>query len=241
MTAHEGPPTPDAGAESPGAVLPSGWLRSTVTWLEMTAPPWAPGAPPPLLPPSPELRVDRGDGMGVADYRALYRAVGEAWMWWERLGLSDDALAGAIAAPGAEIRLLRDGNGAVLGYSEIARRTPGEAEIAYFGLVPAAIGRGLGRFLMTATLLAAWGDGDSAKPGATRRVWLHTCTEDHPAALAFYRRSGFRPWRSTTQVIPDPRRTGLIPATASPHIPLIAPPGAAAGASGSMLTDESDP
>ena len=57
-------------------------------------------------------------------------------------------------------------------------------EIAYFGLMPWAIGRGLGRWLLGAALSVAW-------RGAPERVWLHTCTMDHPAALPNYLGRGF--------------------------------------------------
>ena len=86
-------------------------------------------------------------------------------------------------------------------------------EIAYFGIVPEMLGQGLGRVLMDATLRAAWSAG-------TERVWLHTCTEDHPGALAFYERMGFRRTRSEAVWIDDPRLAGILPHAASPHIPL---------------------
>ncbi len=59
----------------------------------------------------------------------------------------------------------------------------------YFGLLPEFIGRGLGGPLLTAAVRRAW-----EIPGA-RRVWLHTCTEDHPQALANYLSRGFSVFR----------------------------------------------
>ena len=70
------------------------------------------------------------------------------------------------------------------GYVELDRRVEGEVEIAYFGLVPDCIGRGLGSALLDWALERAWSD----RPC---RVWLHTCSLDHPKALAVYRRAGF--------------------------------------------------
>jgi ribosomal protein S18 acetylase RimI-like enzyme len=61
--------------------------------------------------------------------------------------------------------------------------------------------------------------------GGTRRVWLHTCTNDHPAAIAFYRRCGFTPYKFAIEVMEDPRLSGAYPETAAPHIPLIRPKG----------------
>ena len=65
-------------------------------------------------------------------------------------------------------------------------------------------------------LARAW-----AKP--IRRFWVHTCTFDHPAALPFYVRSGFKPYALQIEVHPDPRLTGHLPRDVAPHIALIEP------------------
>ncbi len=71
------------------------------------------------------------------------------------------------------------------GYFELCEHDDGAVEIVYFGLLPDFIGRGWGKYLLTGATQAAWGLGPS-------RVWLHTCTLDHPAALPNYLRRGFR-------------------------------------------------
>ena len=57
-------------------------------------------------------------------------------------------------------------------------------ELKNFGLVQAAQGRGLGPRLLHVALEAEWRRGPS-------RIWLHTDTWDHPAAIPTYRRAGF--------------------------------------------------
>jgi hypothetical protein len=57
--------------------------------------------------------------------------------------------------------------------------------------------------------------------GVTAKVWLHTCTHDHPAALPFYLRSGFRPFRRQIEVADDPRLDGTAPLGAARHVPII--------------------
>ncbi|MGF1639957.1 MAG: GNAT family N-acetyltransferase [Rhodospirillales bacterium] len=191
---------------------PAGKLRQVVTWLEMTAPPWGDGPPPANPAPCGDVAVVRFDALSVADYRALQRLIGEAWLWWERLTVGDAALAALLADPGTEIRRLTVG-GTVAGFSELDRRRPGEVELSFFGVAPPFIGLGLGRYLLAETLAAAW----AVRP---RRVWLHTCDHDHPQALGFYGRAGFRPYRRETVLIDDPRRLGLLPLDAAPHVPL---------------------
>ena len=64
-------------------------------------------------------------------------------------------------------------------------------EIAYFGLLPEFVGRGWGSYLLTSAVREAWAiEAD--------RVWLHTCTLDHPAALPNYLHRGFSPVRTET-------------------------------------------
>ena len=207
-------PLGPAGPEAPPpAPPPPGKLRSVITYLDMRAPPWGEGAPPDVPAPSPGIRLELASDVTVPAYRSLYEAVGEAWLWWERRLMSDADLAAILADPAVEVRVLY-ADGAVAGYSELDRSRAGEVEIVYFGLTPGFIGRGLGGYLMRATLRAAWA-------GGTTRVWLHTCTEDHPAALAFYGRCGFRAYRTETVTIDDPRLAGTkLAGTARPGIGL---------------------
>ncbi len=90
------------------------------------------------------------------------------------------------------------------GFAELDRRAEPDIELAYFGLVPEFIGRGLSNYLLSAALDIAW----SHEP---KRVWVHTNTLDHPRALALYQRLGFQPYKQERKTIPDPRIAGLIP------------------------------
>jgi GNAT superfamily N-acetyltransferase len=99
-------------------------------------------------------------------------------------------------------------DGVPAGYVELDRREPPGVEIGYFGLMPEFIGQGLGAFLLDWAIRHAW----RARP---RRLWLHTCDLDHPRALAFYQKLGFRIYdRRTTEAhlppgVPEPiRRPG---------------------------------
>jgi GNAT superfamily N-acetyltransferase len=100
------------------------------------------------------------------------------------------------------------------GLLELDFRMPGECEVSFFGVTTKFIGTGAGRWLMNQALVRAW-----SRP--LRRVWIHTCTFDHPAALAFYIRSGFRAYAREIEIVEDPRLTGVLPRTAAPHVPII--------------------
>jgi ribosomal protein S18 acetylase RimI-like enzyme len=118
-------------------------------------------------------------------FRYLYREVGRRWHWVDRLPWTDERIREHLATPGVEIWVLST-DGVPAGYVELARGAGGVVEIAYLGLLPEFIGRGAGQALLAAALGRAWDSPD------TTRVWLHTCTLDHPRALPNYLAAGFR-------------------------------------------------
>jgi GNAT superfamily N-acetyltransferase len=188
--------------------LPPGSVANLVTCLEMLAPP----APHPARPLQPGVAIGRWDAPDLGAYRSLFRQIGEDWLWTSRLLMPDDKLRATLGDPREEVFVLtRDGTR--IGLLELDFRTEGECELLYFGLTGHAIGQGLGRHLMDFAIARAW-----AAP--VRRFWVHTCTFDHPSAVGFYMRSGFRPYAMMVEVHPDPRLTGHLPRTAAPHVPL---------------------
>jgi GNAT superfamily N-acetyltransferase len=100
------------------------------------------------------------------------------------------------------------------GLLELDFREPGQCEIGMFGVTAKLVGTSGGRWLMNRALEIAW-----SRP--VTRVWLHTCTFDHPAALAFYQRTGFRPFRRQIEVADDPRLDGTAPRSVARHVPVI--------------------
>jgi GNAT superfamily N-acetyltransferase len=187
--------------------LPPGKIAAVVTFLEMRRP------PPAQARRRADLSLEPLAG-ALERYRLLYRRVGEAWLWFSRPLLADEDLAAVLNDPEVAALALTDGS-QDLGVVELDFRTSGECELAFLGVVPEAIGSGLGRFLIEAAIERAF-----ARP--VQRLWLHTCTLDHPGALAFYRRAGFVPYRRAIEVADDPRLTGGLPPDAAPDVPVIA-------------------
>ena len=175
---------------------PEATLDIAVTWLEMTVRPTHPS----FARPSGVALMRAGDP-GAEFYRYLYNRVGEDWLWYERRAMTDEALDAIVSDERVEIYVLYR-NGAPVGFAELDRRQAGEIELAYFGLMPDAIGQGLGVWLLHEAIDIAW----SHEP---ERLWLHTCTLDHPRALSLYQRAGFTPYRQEARTIPDPRAAGL--------------------------------
>ena len=153
------------------------------TYLEMTRPDALDGAPA----PGDGVAVERVDTPAPSLWRFLYTEVGRQYHWVDRLAWTDDEIRRYLAAPGLELWLLRVDQ-AVAGYFELRPDAEGGVEIAYFGLLPAFVGRGLGKYLLTCAVRRAWERGAA-------RVWLHTSSLDHTAALPNYLARGFRVWK----------------------------------------------
>jgi len=116
--------------------------------------------------------------------RDLYLRVGERWDWIDKRPWTDEQWKEYAAA--AELRTFAGYyDDALVGYYELRRDREGGIEIAYFGLLPEWIGRGLGGALLTSAIEGAW----RMEPN-TSRVWVHTCNRDHPQALANYQARG---------------------------------------------------
>jgi GNAT superfamily N-acetyltransferase len=192
------------------SAVAQGHVAAVTTSLEMTAPPTRSASPTGLAPPYELAVLERSE---LAPYRDLFRKVGEAWLWSSRLIMPDADLRAILDDPHVDIFVLRHA-GETVGLLELDFRQAGECELAFFGLVPPAIGKGLGRALMNEAIARAW-----MRP--IKRLWVHTCTFDHPGARAFYMRSGFRPYAVHVEVMADPRLTGHLPRHCAPHVALI--------------------
>ena len=81
-----------------------------------------------------------------------------------------------------------------VGVANLEPQPDGDVEITAFGLLPDHVGRGLGGHALTLTIQQAW-DSEPVKSPAVRRVWLHTCSFDHPNALRNYQRRGLTVYR----------------------------------------------
>lgn len=188
--------------------VPGGEVAAVVTTLDMRDRP----RPRPL--PESGLRLAPWRGVSPEKYRTLFARVGAPWLWFSRLAIDDAALLRIIHDPKVAVYAVLDRGGLEVGMLELDFRRAGACEIGYFALIPELAGQGHGRWLMAHALQLAW-------RGDVARVWLHTCTLDHPSALNFYRAQGFVATGRTIETFADPRLSGLLPPDAAPQIPLL--------------------
>ncbi len=190
--------------------LPPGKIAAVVTSLEMLAQP----AERPDPPGTEGFSLDRIDGNDIERYLDVYRLLGERWMWFSRLVKPRAELAVILSDPAVDLYAVRF-DGRDVGLLELDFRAAGEGELAFFGLDEPVVGKGAGRWLMNRALALAW-----AKP--IKRFWVHTCTIDHPGAINFYQRSGFKVFKRGIEIDDDPRLKGQMRADSVPHHPVIA-------------------
>ena len=167
-----------------------------VTFLRMERRPIE--RPPPLPVDAELVRVRQPT---VAFYRFLYNTVGADYVWWLRRTMPDRELAHLLADQAVSIHVLYHG-GQPAGFFELDRRTWPDTNLSYFGLMPHAIGGGVGYALLRAAVDEAWAEGAKA-------MTVNTCTADHPRALPNYVKAGFRQVRQVRELWNVPTRLGL--------------------------------
>lgn len=149
--------------------------------------------------PAP-VTVTRAELVSPELNRFLYTAVGGDWHWIDRLGWTWQQWHDWLSRPRVETWVAYL-SGTPAGYVELDGATqPDDIEIAYFGLLPAFVGKGVGGHLLTVALRRAWELTD-------KRVWVHTCSLDGPAALANYQARGLKLYRTETTDEPVPEQS----------------------------------
>jgi len=165
-------------------------VEVVVTYLEMDA---RPSFPRPHLPHGPASALIGAERPPVWYFLDLYDAVGAGYEWTDQHDRPADEVAAFLHDPAVTLySFIRDGW--PHGFFVLDCRAPGACDLGYFGLVPEAIGRGLGTFLLHTALHMAWD-----RPG-TRKVTVNTNSLDHPRALPLYQKAGFAPVRRETRV-----------------------------------------
>jgi GNAT superfamily N-acetyltransferase len=159
----------------------------------MRAPDQLTGAPAPPL----RLSLVRAELPSPELGRFLYTAVGGDWYWIDRLPWTYAQWQERLSTPGVETWVAYV-CGTPAGYFELELQPQDDVEIAYFGVLPAFVGKGVGGWLLTKAIQRGW------EMGAAR-VWVHTCSLDGPNALANYRKRGMVVFKeeSAEQELPE--------------------------------------
>ncbi|MFC6919951.1 GNAT family N-acetyltransferase [Meiothermus taiwanensis] len=129
----------------------------------------------------------------------LYRSVGGDWYWYEKADWTYQQWLEYAQNPHLHTWVLFL-KGTPAGYFQLEVQPDNQVQIVYFGLLPQFSGMGLGGHLLTCALEEAW------RLGA-KRVWVHTCSLDSPAALANYQARGMQLYKTETRLMEIPDQT----------------------------------
>ena len=163
-------------------------VEVVVTHLEMVA---RPAYPRPHLPTGPVAALIAAERPPAWYFLGLYDRVGRDYEWTDQHGIGADSLAAFLHDPAVTLYTFMRA-GWPHGFFVLDAREPDRCDLAYNGLVPEAVGRGLGTFLLQTAVHMAWD-----RPG-TGTVTVNTNSLDHPRALPLYQKAGFEPVQRET-------------------------------------------
>ena len=109
----------------------------------------------------------------------FYKQVGKKHRWIDRLSWTDEKWINFISNKNLETYVISESKDLVGFFELLYSPELEETEISYFGLLEEYIGKGIGGYAL----------GEAIKKSFKKnikRVWLHTCTLDHPNALKNY-------------------------------------------------------
>jgi ribosomal protein S18 acetylase RimI-like enzyme len=119
----------------------------------------------------------------------LYKEVGRDFFWRDRLKWRDQEWLDYISNVFFKLYILKKNNN-LAGYYELLYdpKIP-SIEIAYFGIFKEFFGKGIGGHLLTDAILTSFNQ-------KINKVWVHTCTLDHPNALKNYLARGMKVFKT---------------------------------------------
>ena len=118
----------------------------------------------------------------------FYKQVGKKHRWIDRLSWTDEKWINFISNRNLETYVISQSED-LIGFFELLYNPDlNETEISYFGLLEEYIGKGIGGYALSEAIKKAFEKN-------IKRVWLHTCTLDHPNALKNYIARGMRVFR----------------------------------------------
>lgn len=160
----------------------------TITYLEMDA---RPAHPRPHMPIGPVSMLVAAETPPAWHFLDLYDAVGRDHEWTDQHDRTTGEVEAFLHHPDVTLfTLIRAGW--PHGFFVLDSRWRDTCDLAYFGLVPEAIGQGLGTFLLQTAVHMAW------DLPATGKLTVNTNSLDHPRALPLYQKAGFSPVRRET-------------------------------------------
>lgn len=179
-------------------------LKATVTYLELLTNPHVSDLD---LTPYTFEKIN----LSLKEYINLYREIGRDYIWNYRPGQTDEEIQNVLDANTTSIYVLMSNN-TKIGMAEIDNNSPDGTEIVHFGLLPAYINKGIGQKFFQKILHTLW-------QNPIERMFLSTCSLDHPKAPNFYQNAGFKIFKTKEAEFIDYRFSDFYEMTDAPQIP----------------------
>ena len=132
--------------------------------------------------PSESFSIKEEDKNNFALNKFFYKQIGKKHEWVDRLIWQDKNWMDYVSKENLKTIILRKENN-IVGYFELLFDN-NNCEIAYFGILEEYIGKGYGGFLLSEAIRLGFTN--------SRRIWVHTCSLDHPNALENYKSRGMK-------------------------------------------------
>tara|TARA_Y100001936_G_scaffold10984_1_gene9716 strand:+ start:928 stop:1431 length:504 start_codon:yes stop_codon:yes gene_type:complete len=132
--------------------------------------------------PSGRFSIKEEDKNNFALNKFFYKQIGKKHEWVDRLIWQDKNWMDYVSNKNLKTIILRKENN-IVGYFELLFDN-NECEIAYLGILEEYIGKGYGGFLLSEAIRLGFTN--------SRRIWVHTCSLDHPNALENYKSRGMK-------------------------------------------------
>jgi len=156
-------------------------INYVVSYLEMVVPPFF-GWP---SEPSGNILILEANNPPVRYFFSLYEAVGADYEWTDKLRCPIKEVNDFLLDPNVKLFTFLK-NGWSAGFFVLDKRKQNICDLAYFGLVPEAIGHGYGEYLLKFAIKQSWAAED------INLLTVNTNTLDHPNALPLYKKMGFK-------------------------------------------------
>jgi ribosomal protein S18 acetylase RimI-like enzyme len=135
--------------------------------------------------PNDEVQVIRSSLINPLINSFFYKEIGSIHGWCDRASFSYEDWEAYLTERSILTRLVMY-RGTLAGYFELAPHEDGSYEIALLGVLSNFIGLGIGSQALTEAI------SEGLLLSSNDKVWVSTCSLDHPAALQTYQRAGMR-------------------------------------------------
>jgi len=130
-----------------------------------------------------EVQIEKKPTIDLCKF--FYKEVGINFFWRDRLKWSDQDWLDYINSDFFKLYILKHNNKLAGYYELLYEPKTNSMEIPYFGIFKEFYGKKIGGYLLTEALSTSF------KQKITK-VWVHTCTLDHPNALKNYLARGMK-------------------------------------------------